>query len=92
MKFGDYPKAGSLDGVAGFRDYMKTLGLDMPCDDIVAERTGLAAGRPAGIRWMIDRASARRCSRWKAGIASSTAGRRKIPSGAGGASVSAAPS
>jgi 2,4-dienoyl-CoA reductase-like NADH-dependent reductase (Old Yellow Enzyme family) len=36
MKFGDYPKAGSLDGVTGFRNYMQTLGLDMPCDDIVA--------------------------------------------------------
>lgn len=35
MKFGDYPKAGSLEGVSGFRAYMKTLGLDMPCDDIV---------------------------------------------------------
>jgi NADPH2 dehydrogenase len=35
MKFGDYPKAGSLDGITGFRGYMKTLGLDMPCDDIV---------------------------------------------------------
>ena len=56
MKFGDYPKAGSLDGVAGFRDYMKTLGLDMPCDDIV--RTGLAVGRPAGIRGPVDRAPA----------------------------------
>jgi len=36
MKFGDYPKAGSLDGVAGFRNYMETLGIEMPCDDIVA--------------------------------------------------------
>ena len=36
MKFGDYPKAGSLDGVTGFRNYMQSLGLDMPCDDIVA--------------------------------------------------------
>src|SRR5437660_467874 len=36
MKFGDYPKAGSLDGVAGFRNYLHTLGIDMPCDDIVA--------------------------------------------------------
>src|SRR3569832_1643888 len=36
MKFGDYPKAGSLDGVAGFRNYLQTLGIDMPCDDIVA--------------------------------------------------------
>lgn len=36
MKFGDYPKAGSLDGVTGFRNYVNSLGLDMPCDDIVA--------------------------------------------------------
>jgi NADPH2 dehydrogenase len=36
MKFGDYPKAGSLDGVAGFRNYLQTLGINMPCDDIVA--------------------------------------------------------
>ena len=36
MKFGDYPKAGSLEGVGGFRDYVRSLGLDMPCDDIVA--------------------------------------------------------
>ncbi|MGH6738629.1 MAG: hypothetical protein ACREDY_06295, partial [Bradyrhizobium sp.] len=37
MKFGDYPKAGSLDGVTGFRNYMQTLGIEMPCDDIVAQ-------------------------------------------------------
>jgi 2,4-dienoyl-CoA reductase-like NADH-dependent reductase (Old Yellow Enzyme family) len=36
MKFGDYPKAGSLDGVTGFRNYVQSLGLDMPCDDIVS--------------------------------------------------------
>jgi len=35
MKFGDYPKAASLEGVTGFRAYMKALGLDMPCDDII---------------------------------------------------------
>jgi 2,4-dienoyl-CoA reductase-like NADH-dependent reductase (Old Yellow Enzyme family) len=35
MKFGDYPKASSLDGITGLRDHMKTLGLDMPCDDVV---------------------------------------------------------
>src|SRR5271163_2785452 len=35
MKFGDYPKAGSFDSVAGFRNYLQSLGLDMPCDDIV---------------------------------------------------------
>jgi NADPH2 dehydrogenase len=36
MKFGDYPKAGSLDGVTGFRNYMQSLEIEMPCDDIVA--------------------------------------------------------
>src|SRR5258706_2835065 len=36
MKFGDYPKAGSLEGISGFRKYVESLGLDMPCDDIVA--------------------------------------------------------
>jgi NADPH2 dehydrogenase len=46
MKFGDYPKAGSLDGVAGFRDYMKTLGLDMPCDDVVESGPGSPLGAP----------------------------------------------
>lgn len=37
MKFGDYPKASSIDGITGFRNYLRELGLDMPCDDIVAE-------------------------------------------------------
>jgi 2,4-dienoyl-CoA reductase-like NADH-dependent reductase (Old Yellow Enzyme family) len=46
MKFGDYPKAGSLDGVTGFRDYMKTLGLDMPCDDIVMSGADSPLGAP----------------------------------------------
>jgi NADPH2 dehydrogenase len=36
MKFGDYPKVGSFDSVSGFRNYLQGLGLDMPCDDIVA--------------------------------------------------------
>ena len=36
MKFGDYPKVGSLDGVTGFRNYLQSLGIEMPCDDIVA--------------------------------------------------------
>lgn len=46
MKFGDYPKAGSLEGVTGFRNYMKTLGLDMPCDDIVAGGPESPLGSP----------------------------------------------
>lgn len=46
MKFGDYPKAGSLEGVTGFRNYLKTLGLDMPCDDIVAGGADSPLGSP----------------------------------------------
>jgi 2,4-dienoyl-CoA reductase-like NADH-dependent reductase (Old Yellow Enzyme family) len=33
MKFGNYQKVGSLDGVGGFRKYAQSLGLDIPCDD-----------------------------------------------------------
>ncbi len=46
MKFGDYPKAGSLDGVTGFRNYVQSLGLDMPCDDIVAHGPQSPLGSP----------------------------------------------
>lgn len=46
MKFGDYPKAGSLDGITGFRAYMKTLGLHMPCDDIVKSGADSPLGAP----------------------------------------------
>ncbi len=46
MKFGDYPKAGSLDGVSGFRSYVQSLGLDMPCDDIVSGGPNSPLGSP----------------------------------------------
>ena len=36
MKFGDYTKVKSLQTPAGFRANLEALGLDMPCDDIVA--------------------------------------------------------
>ena len=36
MKFGDFPKVSSFDGVTEFRNHLRSLGLDMPCDDIVA--------------------------------------------------------
>jgi 2,4-dienoyl-CoA reductase-like NADH-dependent reductase (Old Yellow Enzyme family) len=52
MKFGDYPKAGSLDGVSGFRNYMQTLGLDMPCDDIVASGPNSPLAAPLEIDGM----------------------------------------
>jgi 2,4-dienoyl-CoA reductase-like NADH-dependent reductase (Old Yellow Enzyme family) len=45
MKFGEFPKVGSLAGVAGFRARLAALGIDMPCDEIVASgpRSPLAA-------------------------------------------------
>jgi len=46
MKFGDYPKAGSFDGVSGFRSYVQSLGLDMPCDDIVSGGPNSPLGSP----------------------------------------------
>jgi NADPH2 dehydrogenase len=36
MKFGEYPKIPSLGSVAGLRTHVASLGIDMPCDDIVA--------------------------------------------------------
>lgn len=36
MKYGEFPKITALHGVAGFRAHLATLGIDMPCDDIVA--------------------------------------------------------
>lgn len=52
MKFGDYPKAGSLDGVTGFRNYLKELGHDMPCDDIVGSGPSSPLGQPIEVDGM----------------------------------------
>jgi 2,4-dienoyl-CoA reductase-like NADH-dependent reductase (Old Yellow Enzyme family) len=52
MKFGDYPKAGSLDGVAGFRTHVQSLGLDIPCDDIVAHGPTSPLARPVEVDGM----------------------------------------
>jgi len=52
MKFGDYPKVGSLDGVTGFRNYIASLGLDIPCDDIVAHGPQSPLGAPVEIDGM----------------------------------------
>ncbi|HTM95813.1 MAG TPA: hypothetical protein VL100_08360, partial [Croceibacterium sp.] len=35
MKFGDYVKVKSLKTAEGFRENLRTLGLDMPCDDVL---------------------------------------------------------
>jgi 2,4-dienoyl-CoA reductase-like NADH-dependent reductase (Old Yellow Enzyme family) len=52
MKFGDYAKAGSLDGVAGFRNRMTTLGLAMPCDDIVEAGPDSPLAQPLAVEGM----------------------------------------
>ncbi len=52
MKFGDYPKAGSFDGVSAFRGYVQSLGLDMPCDDIVSGGPHSPLGTPLEIDGM----------------------------------------
>ena len=36
MKFGEFPKLASFGSVAAFRAHLGSIGLDMPCDDIVA--------------------------------------------------------
>src|SRR5438067_2104637 len=36
MKFGDYPKVASFNSVAEFRAHLRSLGIEMPCDDIVS--------------------------------------------------------
>jgi NADPH2 dehydrogenase len=46
MKFGDFPKVGSLDGVAGLRRHLATLGLDMPCDELVESGPKSPLGAP----------------------------------------------
>ena len=33
MKFGDHVKIKSLGSVSGFKDHLRLLGLDMPCDE-----------------------------------------------------------
>ena len=91
MKFGDYPKASSLDGVAGFRDYMKTLGLDMPCDDIVASGPASPLGAPLEVDGMFigNRLGMQPMEGWDC----ETDGRpTEKPSAAGGVSATAAPS
>jgi len=52
MKFGDYPKAGSLDGIAGFRSYVQSLDLDIPCDDIVAHGPQSPLAQPVEVDGM----------------------------------------
>jgi 2,4-dienoyl-CoA reductase-like NADH-dependent reductase (Old Yellow Enzyme family) len=52
MKFGDYPKVGSLNGVAGFKAYLASHGIEMPCDDIVAGGPQSPLGAPLDFEGM----------------------------------------
>lgn len=49
MKFGDYTKVKSLQTPAGFRANLEALGLDMPCDDIVASGPASPLAKPLEI-------------------------------------------
>lgn len=47
MKFGEYPKIPSLGSVAGLRTHVASLGIDMPCDDIVAHGSDSPSAPPS---------------------------------------------
>src|SRR5258708_11217128 len=49
MKFGEYPKIGSFDGVQGFRQHLRSLGLDMPCDETVSAGPDAALAAPIDV-------------------------------------------
>lgn len=52
MKFGGYPKVGSLDGVAAFRAHLESLDLDIPCDDEIAHGPQSPLARPVTVDGM----------------------------------------
>ena len=49
MKFGDYVKVKSLQTPAGFRDNLARLGLEMPCDDVVASGADSPLAAPLAV-------------------------------------------
>ena len=49
MKFGEYPKIGSFDGVAAFKRYLADNAIDIPCDDIVASGPGAPLAQPIDV-------------------------------------------
>ena len=49
MKFGDFAKIKSLQTTAGFRENLVRLGLDMPCDDIVASGPAAPLAAPLSV-------------------------------------------
>jgi 2,4-dienoyl-CoA reductase-like NADH-dependent reductase (Old Yellow Enzyme family) len=49
MKFGDFVKVKSLASPAGFKDNLKRLGLDMPCDDTLESGPSAVMAQPLRI-------------------------------------------
>ncbi|MBV8767079.1 MAG: NADH:flavin oxidoreductase [Hyphomicrobiales bacterium] len=52
MKFGEFPKLASFGSVAAFRAHLDALGLDMPCDDIVASGATCVFAAPIEVAGM----------------------------------------
>jgi NADPH2 dehydrogenase len=52
MKFGEFPKLASFGNVAAFRGHLASIGLDMPCDDIVASGAASVFAAPTEIAGM----------------------------------------
>jgi NADPH2 dehydrogenase len=52
MKFGEFPKVASFDGVAGFKSYLASIGVEMPCDEIVSSGPASPLARPVSVDGM----------------------------------------
>jgi NADPH2 dehydrogenase len=52
MKFGEYPKLASFGGVAGFKSYLASIGIDMPCDEIVSSGPDSPLAQPISVDGM----------------------------------------
>lgn len=49
MKFGEYPKVGSIRSVEAFQDYVGRIGIDMPCDEVVEHGSGSPLAKPLNV-------------------------------------------
>jgi NADPH2 dehydrogenase len=52
MKFGEFPKIASFGGVAEFKRYLASIGIDMPCDEIVASGPDAPLAQPITVDGM----------------------------------------
>ena len=55
MKFGDYPKVSSFAGVPGFKAYLSSLNLTLPCDDHVITGPDAPLAKPIDVLGRIIR-------------------------------------